>query len=192
MDARSLITMAQEKDRAAVEPLVVPEWGDAVIKIRPVSAIEVAGLETAARQFPTTTDPAFSAEMSARWLRAGIVDPQLSSEDVAALQRTGNAACARVENLIRIKTYGIGDTTTAEEWAIKTLAAQSPAMAVLVAFYNRAKAGGGDFVAILRDCLTEGAQAPTLEALTDLLDEGWQRLVDAQRKVSSPEEDQTG
>lgn len=184
MDARSLVTMAQEQYRAAVEPLVVPEWGDATIKIRPVSAYEVAGLDAAAAKFPVGTDPAFATEMSGRWLRAGIVDPPLSAEDVAELQRTGNAACWRVEQLIRVKSYGSGDTT-AESWAKRTLAIQNPAMAVLVAFYEKTKAGSADFVATLRECLTEGSEAPTLESLTAILDAGWAKLADAQRKDSS-------
>lgn len=187
MNAEELVQRAEQSSAAAVETIVVPEWDDAQVVVRPVEASTLKRLQAdealAGRNAHALT------QVDAEWLTAGIVDPPLSTEQAVRLLRTQAAPTNRLLGIIQVKSQ-IGQS--AEAWALRTLELTSPDLRALAEVYRAARAGNRDLLDVLKEALQQAEAEGTsttfeglLAQMQTALAETWTELVAAEKKDSS-------
>lgn len=184
VDAAELLARAHAATEASTESVFVPEWNCEVV-IRALNAAQLWEQEATTQR--AQGDQGVMRTVTANWLMAGILEPQLSLADVDKLIKEHAAPTDRLLKLIQIKSQ-LG--VSVEDWALSTLELQSTDLHLLAEFYRRAKAGGQDLVTVLRGALAtaEAAGETTLEAVfasaQALLADGWEAQVEAEKKDS--------
>lgn len=182
--AEDLLSQARAASEASVEVVFVPEW-DREVTIRAVDADTLWRKE--ASEARAQGDTGVLRTINAEWLVSGVVEPRLTLAEASELLKTHAAPVTRLLSLIKVKSQ-IG--VAAEEWALRTLELQSPALHALAEFYRDAQTSGRDPVEALRAALAhaEGESSLTLQqilaAAGDALTEGWKEQVEAEKKAS--------